>query len=643
MRSTPGTSGDATGAFRSRWLEFAWGSARHAPGARRTTVLALLAALGVLVAACGSTTSPSSTTNSITQTPATGGTPTSGGIASYALPIGEDFSWIFPIENQANYEDWNSNVEGGMWRPLYFAGGPGKSGVNYSLSLANPPVYSNGDRTVTVTLKQGYTWSDGTPVTTADVRFFFELLSAGKNKDGAYLPGEMPDDVSSIAYNSPYQFTINLNQAYNPQWFTGNQLTWIYPLPQQAWDRTCLTCADGHNASTASGAKAVFNFLYGQSEKLSTYATNPLWKVVDGPWVIKAFDPTTYTAQFSANTHYTGAGKPRLSGYEIYSFPSDTSEVDALRSGAVTFGFLPFTDLSLASYFKQHGYTVTPWPVFYNETVELGFTNKTWGPLVDQLYIRQALQHLIDEQLYLQRTLHGFGLPDYGPAPVYPGSNLVSPQTRSDPYPYSISAAKQLLAAHGWAQGAGGIDTCKRPGTASNECGAGIAKGKQLSFLFMYSTGTPSFLAQVEAFATAAKSAGIGINLDGQTENTMFSIGGTCPNSPPCNWGLLAYSGFMWDFGQYEILPVGGNQFGQGNYWAGGYNSATAQRLINAAHTQPGLGPLYAVENYLSKDEASLWWPVADYEIVVAKNNLRGWYPLNPYANYHPSSWYFVK
>ncbi len=217
MRSTPGTSGDATGAFRSRWLEFAWGSARHAPGARRTTVLALLAALGVLVAACGSTTSPSSTTNSITQTPATGGTPTSGGIASYALPIGEDFSWIFPIENQANYEDWNSNVEGGMWRPLYFAGGPGKSGVNYSLSLANPPVYSNGDRTVTVTLKQGYTWSDGTPVTTADVRFFFELLSAGKNKDGAYLPGEMPDDVSSIAYNSPYQFTINLNQAYNPQ------------------------------------------------------------------------------------------------------------------------------------------------------------------------------------------------------------------------------------------------------------------------------------------------------------------------------------------------------------------------------------------------------------------------------------------
>ncbi|MHB1576490.1 MAG: ABC transporter substrate-binding protein, partial [Candidatus Dormibacteria bacterium] len=289
------------------------------PRRRHTAAIALVAGLGVLVAACGSTTgSSSSSSNSIAQTPATGGTPTTGGVASYALPIGEDFSWIFPIENQANYEDWNSNVEGGMWRPLYFAGGAGKSGVNYGLSLANPPVYSNGNKTVTVTLKRGYTWSDGTPVTTADVRLFFELLSAGKNKDGAYLPGEMPDDISSISYNGPYQFTLNLNQSYNPQWFTGNQLTWIYPLPQQAWDKTCLSCADGHNASTPTGAKAVFNFLYGQSEKLSTYATNPLWKVVDGPWVIKSFDPTTYTAQFSANTHYTGAGKPRLSGYQIY-------------------------------------------------------------------------------------------------------------------------------------------------------------------------------------------------------------------------------------------------------------------------------------------------------------------------------------
>jgi peptide/nickel transport system substrate-binding protein len=615
------------------------------PSSRRRRVgltslggVAIVGLLGLLLAACGSS-SPSAISK-----PLTSGKPLKGGVASYAMPIGEDFSWMLPLENESNYEDYDSNVEGGMWRPLYFAGGAGKTGINYALSIGNAPIYSDHDTTVTVTLKHDYTWSDGKPVTTADVRLFFELEAAGaKNGDyAAYLPGEMPDDIKSITYNSPYELTIHLTGSYNPDWFTGNQLTWVYPLPQQSWDKTCASCAVGHDAATPAGAAAVYKFLYDQSEDLSTYATNPLWKVVDGPWVLTGFNPTTYLTVMSANAHYSGPDKPRLAGYKIYSFSSDTAELDAVRAGTIDFGFLPNSDVASASYYESHGFTVAPWSNFYNETVELGYTNKTYGPLVRQLYIRQALQHLVDESLYLKQTLHGYGLADYGVAPDYPGSDLVSPALRHDPYPYSITAAEHLLSSHGWVKDASGTDVCQHPGTASNECGAGIAKGRTLSLSFMYSTGTPSYLAQVEAFQTAAQSAGIDITLNGQTENTMYSIAGVCPPGP-CNWGLAGYSGFMWDFGQYEILPVGGNQFGKGNYWAGGYASAKADALIKAAHTEPGLQPLYNVEDYLQSQVASLWWPVSDYEIVLAANNLRGWSPLNPYDNYHPSSWYFVR
>jgi len=63
--------------------------------------------------------------------------------------------------------------------------------------------------------------------------------------------------------------------------------------------------------------------------------------------------------------------------------------------------------------------------------------------------------------------------------------------------------------------------------------------------------------------------------------------------------------------------------------------------LIEKAHEHSGNKSLFADENYLSKDVASLWWPVSDYEIVVAKKNLKGWQQLSPYANQHPSSWYF--
>ena len=618
------------------------GARAGAPGSARRGLRgrsAAVAGCALLAVAAGGT---AVATSAGAATPAGGHKAASGRIASYALPIGEDFSWMLPIENQANYEDWDSNIEGDMWRPLYFAGTGSKTGINSTQSIGEQPVYSDGNSVVTVQMKHGFTWSDGTPVTSADVKFYFELMQAGKTKTGNYIPGELPDDIKSISTPTPYSFVLHLTRSYNPTWFTGNQLTWIYPLPAQAWDKTCASCKPGDAAATPSGAKAVINFLFKQSSDLRTYATNPLWKVVDGPFVIKSYDPTTYATELVRNTRYTGPDKPRIAGYQIFSYQSDTAELDALRSGSLTFGFLPFSDVAQSSYFTGHGFTVKPWKVFFNEDMELGYTSKTWGPLVRQLYIRQALQHLVDQQLYIQRTMHGYGLADYGPISDYPGSSYVSPRLRTDPYPYDPAQAAKLLKEHGWAAAAGGIDVCKRTGTGASECGAGIAKGTQLSLSFMFSTGTPSFQTEVEAFQTAARSVGIGITLNGQTEDTMFSIAGVCPSSPPCNYGIAGYSGFMWDYGQYQLVPVGGNQFGNGNFWAGGYSSSEADKLINAAHLKSGLQTLYADQNYLSKNVASLWWPLEDYEIAVVKNTLKGWKQLSPYANYDPQTWYFT-
>lgn len=563
-----------------------------------------------------------------------------GGVASYALGTGEDFSWILPLENQANYEVWDGDVENGSWLPLYFAGKGSKTGIDYTLSIGKKPVYSDGDTTVTITLNTDFTWSDGQKVTATDVKFFFELDEAGKATLGDYLPGELPDDVTSVSYPGPYTVVLHLDHAYNPTWFTGNQLGWIYPLPAQSWDKTCATCPVGTAAATPSGASQVFKFLFAQSEALGTYATNPLWKTVDGPWVISSYDQTTYDASFVANTHYTGPTKPRLAGYKLYSFNTGTAELDALRSGTITFGWLPLSDFSEASYFTSHGFTVKPWKFFYNEVVELGYTSKTWGPIMKQLYVRQALQHLITEQLYISRTLHGYGLADYGVVADYPRSSYVSPTLRKDPYPYDPAAAKSLLAAHGWKAGPGGVDVCEHAGSGPHDCGAGIPKGKTLSFPFMYATGTTAFLAQVSAFQTAAKKVGVDITLDGQTEDTMFSIAGVCPSAPPCTWGLAGYSGYMWPYGQYHLLPTGDNQFGKGNFWAGGYTTAKAQRLIAAAEYKPGLKVLYADEDYLQKQEASLWWPVEDL-VVVAKDKLKGWQQLSPYGTVVPQLWYF--
>ena len=154
-----------------------------------------------------------------------------------------------------------------MWRPLYYPGGPGKTGIDYGLSLASKPAYNKSDTAITITLKKGYKWSDGSPVTASDVQFYFQLEAAGaaNGKFATYVSGDLPDDLSSVTYNSKYQFTLHLKRPYNPVWFTGNQLTWLYAFPRQIWDKTCATCAVGNAAGTPAGANKVYDFLYGQS------------------------------------------------------------------------------------------------------------------------------------------------------------------------------------------------------------------------------------------------------------------------------------------------------------------------------------------------------------------------------------------
>jgi peptide/nickel transport system substrate-binding protein len=549
---------------------------------------------------------------------------------------------VLPLPNEANYEPWDQNAEYGMYRPLYIAGDGARPVINYADSLAKPPVYSANDQSVTVTLKP-WRWSNGTPVTARDVQFFYNLYKANKAQIATYVPGNFPDNVASFVVDSPDSFTLNLKGPVNPVWFTDNELTDFVPLPQNVWDKESVAGKVGNYDLTEAGAKAVFKFLYKQSSTVSTYASNPLWKVVDGPWKLQSYDPTTGRTVFARNNSFSGPDKPKLSGYVLESFPSQTAEIDALRTGSVDYGYLPISDYHLASTFKSDGFSVAPWVTAYVQWAELGYTSPKYGPLVKQLYIRQALQHLVNEPLYLSTALHGYGQLTYGPVPNVPGSPYITPQEKTDPDPYSVSAAKSLLASHGWTLGAGGVFVCTNPGTASNECGAGIAKNEKLELLFMYQTGTPTLAAQVQAFSTAAKQAGIGIELDPQSQSTMFSIGGVCPNSSPCNWGIILYRTFLWNFGQGDVLPTGGQMFGQGNYWGGGYYSPTAQQLIDATHTQPGLSALYNYENYISTQVAALWFPTWDWQISVVSKKLAGWSPQQIFGDPQPSNWYFVK
>ena len=237
--------------------------------------------------------------------------------------------------------------------------------------------------------------------------------------------------------------------SYNPDWIL-NELSQIIPIPQHAWDKESATGAVGNYDLTSSGAAKVFAFLSGQNKQLSTYATNPLWQVVDGPWKLSSYNPTSSAATFVPNRKWSGSPKPSISQFKIVTFTSDAAEFNSLLSGGLTYGYVPADDQPQASRVEQQGFAVQPWIQWNINFVSYNFTNPVVGPIFRQLYVRQAMQHLVDQAALIHATMAGYGYPTNGPVPLQPGSKWVSAQEKKGWYSYSPSAARALLSSHGW-------------------------------------------------------------------------------------------------------------------------------------------------------------------------------------------------
>src|SRR5580658_4361841 len=168
-------------------------------------------ALCLAVAACsGSSSGSGSASGSST------GTPTTGGVVTFAESVGYAPTWILPFYTGAFFtiqeQGWFESL---MWPPLYNQANGQSPAVNYAQSLGNPPVYSDNDTVVTLTIKH-WKWSDGTPVTARDLVFWLNILKANKTQWADYTPKQFPENVTSMKVISPYELQMKLNKSYAP-------------------------------------------------------------------------------------------------------------------------------------------------------------------------------------------------------------------------------------------------------------------------------------------------------------------------------------------------------------------------------------------------------------------------------------------
>ena len=153
------------------------------------------------------------------------------------------------------------------------------------------------------------------------------------------------------------------------------------------------------------------------------------------------------------------------------------------------------------------------------------------------------MQDLVDQNTFISKAFFNYGYPTYGPVPTKPSSNFVDAFEKTNPYPYSPSAAKSLLQANGWTVNAGGVSTCTSPGTGSGQCGAGIKAGAKASFNLQYVSGTPALDQEMAQFKTDFAQAGIAINLSTAPFDTVIGNASGCTPGTPCTWDMEFWGG----------------------------------------------------------------------------------------------------
>ncbi|MDX6485931.1 MAG: peptide/nickel transport system substrate-binding protein [Gaiellaceae bacterium] len=224
-------------------------------------------------------------------------------------------------------------VRGAFYEPLIISTVAG-GGHTYPW-LAKSWKWTNGNKTLNLTLQRGVKWSDGKPLTSADV--VYSLTAGNQDKAMDMIGLTQPDtNVSSIKAAGPYNVVIKLRTVDSQ--FIPAVLNAQFVIPKHIWT--------------------------GVSDPATFTNPNP---VGSGPFAsVGRF--TTQDFVFNKNTKYWLKGSPKVPCLEYVQAASNDAALLQIQSGQVdwTHNFVPNVDQAYMSKDKAHYhafYATTAYPI----------------------------------------------------------------------------------------------------------------------------------------------------------------------------------------------------------------------------------------------------------------------------------------
>lgn len=298
-------------------------------------------------------------------------------------------------------------------------------------SLAEKWEVSPDGRTYTLTLREGATWSDGVPFTSADVVFSFQAIY--DPKASSVLAGLLTINGSPVAVSAPDQRTV--------------VVTYPAPFGPGIGFLDNLYLAPKHKLQAALDA--------GTFAKAWLASTPPADLVSIGPFQLTRYDPGQRLV-FDRNPRYwkkdsTGQALPYLDQLVLEIVPDQNAEIVRLQTGEIDMlqQHVRAEDLAtLRPLVSQNqlrlielGVSTDPDAFFFNLR-PAQWAKDPRGSWMSKREFRQAISHAVDREAFANTVYLSAAVPIWGP--VTPGNTTwFSPNVPR--YGFSVDKAKALL------------------------------------------------------------------------------------------------------------------------------------------------------------------------------------------------------
>lgn len=286
--------------------------------------------------------------------------------------------------------------------------------------LATEWVYNDDNTELTLTLRDDVTFSDGSPMTSADVKISLERFKAGTAPGASWLSNvetiEAPDDTTVV-------------------------------LGLSAPDPGLLSYLSRDAGLVESGDVA--------ESDAESLATNPIGS---GPYILDTDATVTGTSYvYTKNEDYWNPDVQHYDELVINVIPDATAALNAIKSGEAN-GVRLANNKNLAEV-EAAGWTVNAGEINVFGLLLLDRAG-TINPALGDVKVRQAINHAFDREALLTALQNDAGVTT---DQTFPERSAGYDEALEGMYDYDPDAAKELLAEAGYADGF----TLEMPSTAS--------------------------------------------------------------------------------------------------------------------------------------------------------------------------------